>query len=272
MKRPKVTFWGVRGSLSSPGPKTAKYGGNTPCVEINWGNTTIICDAGTGIRALGLSMMKRSHSKRTTILFSHIHFDHVIGLPFFEPIYERKNRFDLICPKYKAPALKKALGKLISPPYFPVNILRSGAKLYFKSFRKNLHVLKDVRIESFKCNHPDGSYAFKFHFPDGKTLVHVSDNEPSKSKYKSLLKWIKNADLLIHDAQYSQRQYKKKMGWGHSPYTYPVKLAHEANVKRLVLFHYDPASTDKELDVIRKKLKKTRMKIDLSYEGMKILL
>jgi phosphoribosyl 1,2-cyclic phosphodiesterase len=272
MNKAKVTFWGVRGSISSPGPETAKYGGNTPCVEISFGKTTIICDAGSGIRPLGLNFLKRPGVMKAAILFSHIHLDHVIGLPFFEPLYDKKNCFDLITPAYSGPALKNALTKLIGPPYFPVEILKAGAKMKFKSFSGKLFYVNKIKIEAFRCSHPDKSYAFKFYFPDGKTLVHASDNEPSITGHGSFLKWIRNVDVLIHDAQYSPGQYRRKKGWGHSPYTYPVKLASEANVGRLILFHYDPAATDKELDTIKKKMKKSVIKIDLSCEGMKIII
>ena len=280
MSKAHITFWGVRGSLASAGPQTARYGGNTPCVEISWQDTTIICDAGSGIRALGADLIHKSKGKeiRATILPSHIHFDHVTGLPFFRPIYFKKNKFTMMCPGWEAKKLKSALQKLIAPPYFPVNILKTTAKLNFKTFPRKSFNIGPIKIESFKCHHPGDSYAFKFHFPHGKILVHTSDNEPSSSQRKKFINWLKGVDILIHDSQYSPKQYKKKKGWGHSPYPYPIDLAGQAKIKNLVFFHYDPSTTDKELDSIqiqaRKYIrrKKYGIRLVMSREGMKIRL
>lgn len=183
-----------------------------------------------------------------------------------------------MCPGFTAVKLKSSLTKLISPPYFPVNLLRVNAKLKFKTFPKKSFNIGTVKIEKLKCNHPGGSYAYKFHFPNGKTLVHVSDNEPSPSFYQKLLIWLKGTDILIHDAQYTPIQYKKKKGWGHSPYPYAVDLAGKAGVRKLILFHYDPGTTDKQLDKIRtqalkySRRKKYKININLSREGMCVYL
>jgi len=279
MKKTNIKFWGVRGSLSSPGRQTNKYGGNTPCVELCCGDTIIICDAGTGIRVLGESLNKRFQNKRinATILMSHIHFDHVIGLPFFKPIYNKANTFDLISPVCDSKNLKTELSRLISPPYFPIRLLDVPAKLLFKSFSGGSFKVGSIKVRKFKCNHPGGAYAYKFFLPSKKIFVHITDNEPSPDMDDKLIAWIKDADLLIHDAQYSQYKYKKdKIGWGHSPYLYPVDLAGKAKVKKLLLFHYDPATTDEELDNLKPKLKRYVKKMDykldigLSQEGQSI--
>ncbi|MBU0506165.1 MBL fold metallo-hydrolase, partial [bacterium] len=268
-----IKFWGVRGSLAAAGPQTVKYGGNTPCVEISCGKTVIICDAGTGIRAMGASRPARSINE-AHILLSHIHFDHVIGLPFFEPLYDKHNFFTIISPEYSGSDLRYHLGNLINPPYFPINILSVPADLSFKSMpARGLHIDK-IKVQAFRCNHPDGSYAFKFHLPSGKTLVHISDNEPSPQLEKSLAPWLQDTDILIHDAQYTPEQYKIKIGWGHSPYTYPIRLAAKAGIKKLIMFHYDPGATDKDLDKLkteaRKFVRKEKLKLDieLAKEGM----
>ena len=292
MKKAQITFWGVRGSIASPGPKTAKYGGNTPCVEISCGNTIIICDAGTGIRPLGESLKRRFKGKRidATILLSHLHLDHLIGLPFFEPIYKKGNRFKIISPGRTPKALKSTISRLLSPPYFPINILSVPAKLYInpplgESVRHELSdtspkgrfQIGNIGVETFKCNHPGGSYAYKFRFPNGKILIYTSDNEPSTTgNVKAFIKWIKGADILIHDSQYTPRQYLRKRGWGHSPFHYPVSLAAAAHVKQLYLYHYDPANDDKSLDAIDSMTKRLikcmgfDVRVRLSREGMKI--
>ncbi len=295
MPKTKIKFWGVRGSLASPGSQTAKYGGNTPCVEICHDKTTIICDAGTGIRAMGAhyhphpnpppsrgrekgkrspSSLRGESDLSATILLSHIHFDHVMGLPFFEPLYNKHNSFTLICPEYSGSDLKYHLGNLINPPYFPINIVSVPADLCFKSMSERGLKIDDIKVRPFRCNHPDGSYAFKFHLPSAKTLVHISDNEPLPQLENTLVPWLQDTDILIHDAQYTPEQYKDKVGWGHSPYTYPIRLASQAGVKKLILFHYDPASTDKDLDKhkteTRKFVRKEKLKleIELAREGM----
>lgn len=254
--------------MAVAGSKTLKYGGNTACVEIKSGNTIIICDAGTGIRPLEMT--------RATILLSHLHLDHVIGLPFFEPIYKKDNRFIIMSPGRSSSKLKSDIKKLISPPYFPINLLKVPAALRFKTFPRGPIKIGNVIALSFRCNHPDNSFAFKFRFPNGKVLVHASDNEPSPKIDATLIRWLKDADILIHDAQYTPKQYKNKIGWGHSPFTYPIMLAASAGIKRLFLFHYDPSTTDRELDKVaskvRKFIKKYKLdvKVDLSHEGMKI--
>ncbi|MFH1874712.1 MAG: MBL fold metallo-hydrolase [Pseudomonadota bacterium] len=299
----KIKFWGVRGSLASAGPQTAKYGGNTPCLEIKYDKTVIICDAGTGIRALGEHYHplpgpppSRGREKgnsspsssrgegwgegnlKATILLSHIHFDHVIGLPFFEPLYNKHNSFTIISPEFSGSDLHYYLGNLISPPYFPISILSVPASLNFKSMpARGLHIDK-IKVQTFRCNHPDGSYAFKFHLPSGKTLVHISDNEPIPQLEKSLTPWLQDTDVLIHDAQYTPEQYKTKIGWGHSPFTYPIRLASQAGIKKLIMFHYDPGATDKDLDKLkteaRKFIRKEKLKleVELAREGMSLTL
>jgi len=279
MKKNWIKFWGVRGSLPSPGPETARYGGNTPCIEISYKDTLIICDAGTGIRPLGIDLARRIKGKiSATILFSHPHLDHLIGLPFFEPLYKKGNKFTVITPQRSAAEIKTLLKGIIAPPYFPVDITKSAATIKFKGLSIRPISIGEIKIEAFKCNHPGNSYAFKFSFPNGKTLVYTSDNEPSNIRFKQLLKWIKGADVLIHDSQYSPQQYKKKKGWGHSPYHYPISLAAAAHVKKLFLFHYDPETTDATLDKVEIAVQNFvrcmgfDVKVALSREGMKITL
>ncbi len=198
-----------------------------------------------------------------------MHLDHLIGLPFFKPLYFKNYSFNLASPGLSGHALKKKISTIISPPYFPVRIIDVPSRFQFKSFLKKSFLINGIRIEAFECNHPGKSYAFKFHFPHGKSLVIASDNEPSQQHKKSLINWLNNADVLIHDAQYSPVQYRQKKGWGHSPYTYPIKLAQLAKIRHLILFHYDPTTTDKKLDSIRK-TKTANLRLSLSYEGMKL--
>jgi phosphoribosyl 1,2-cyclic phosphodiesterase len=274
-KKSKITFWGVRGSTAAPGPMTAWYGGNTPCVSIESGSSIIICDAGTGIRALGHDLIRRK-KRKAVVLFSHLHLDHVIGLPFFRPIYEKGNHFIIMSPGRSGEGLKSSLKKIIGPPYFPLKLSAMRASLSFRNFPKKGARIGGVGVEAFKCSHPDGSYAFKFCLPTGRSLVYASDNEPSARHGPAFLRWLKETDVLIHDAQYTPAQYRGKVGWGHSPVNYPIMLAAAAGIKHLILFHYDPSATDNRLRLLEKEARRfirrmgIEMRLTLSRESMKI--
>lgn len=267
MQKTKITFWGVRGSLPAPGINTAKYGGNTPCLEINHNNTLIICDAGSGIRALGDDLVKKRKLKdiRTTILTSHIHLDHIMGLPFFKPLYIKGSKINFISAILPAGKLEKKIVDIFAPPYFPIKITDVPARLTFKSFKTAS--IAGIKIDTFICNHPGGAAAYQFRLPGGKRLVHITDNEPARNREKELIKWIRGADILIHDAQYSPKQYNhRKLGWGHSPYTYPIELASKAGIKKLFLFHFDPAATDKYLDKVKAEARRYAKKMGAGVE------
>lgn len=255
MVKIKINFWGVRGSTPSISPDTIKYGGNTPCVEILYGNERIICDAGTGIQRLGAKIVKSGKKVRAIILLSHIHWDHISGLSFFEPFFYKKNEFTIMGPGVKGKDIKGLLSKAISPPYFPVGISDFAATVRFKTVAVEPFRIGSINVVPHGLSHPGGAIGWRFNFQDGRSLVYVSDNEPGKGE-KAFLKWIKGADILIHDAQYTPAEYKKKTGWGHSPYTYPIKVAMEAGVKKLFLSHFNPPYPDKKLEEILKNSKK----------------
>jgi len=274
----EVTFWGVRGSVPAAGRHTWNYGGNTICLSIRHGKTHIICDAGSGIRPLGDKLVKMRGKVKATILLSHLHWDHLMGLPFFEPLYYKRNEFTIAGMGYKGKSFKEAFTGIMSPPYFPITPAAFPAKVNFKTLTGEPFRIDDVKVETFPCNHPGGSFGWKFIFPNGQTLVHVSDNEPDPRKRDKQIKWMRDADIIIHDAQFTRQEYRKHKGWGHSPYTYPVEMAVAAKAKRLVLYHYDPPCSDQELE---KRLlaarglarrRRSKLRVDLSQEGKKIIL
>ena len=280
MERVKLTFWGVRGSMATPGSKTARVGGNSACVEIRSGETLIICDAGTGIRELGLSLCQQKSPLRLSILLSHLHLDHFIGLPFFKPLYTKNELFLIGGPVRRWMTFRSDLIRVTSPPHFPLPLLESPAQLQFRSLGTKSFFIDNVRVVPSQLHHPGGALGWRFYFPNGKSLVHVSDNEPNgKTFTKKMIAWMKGADLLIHDAQYTPSEYRaKKQGWGHSPYTYPLELAAEAGVKKVFLFHHDPEHDDRTLQKLladaRRYVKSKQWKVtcDLAREGKTIFL
>jgi len=272
----KITFWGVRGSIPSPGRRTMLFGGNTACVEIFSSEARIICDAGTGIRELGLSLERRASRLpvKAHILLSHIHWDHFMGLPFFTPLYRRRNRFVMAGPRAGGMPFGRALSKAMRPPYFPVPFSAIPAGLSFKTVGESPFCIGDVTVEPFAVNHPGGALGWRFWFPDGSSLVHVTDNEPDSARLRnSMVKWMGGADAMIHDAQYDPRSYRRHRGWGHSPYTFPVDLASEAGIERLFLFHFDPQDDDARLKKVLSKARKyarresAHVEVEMAREG-----
>jgi phosphoribosyl 1,2-cyclic phosphodiesterase len=279
LKQAKLRFWGVRGSVAAAGKTTVKYGGNTSCVALTYGDTRIICDAGTGIRPLGNSLRRRiKRPIKATILLSHLHWDHFVGLPFFEPLYDKRNEFLIAGPGYKDEPFKKKLYQVVAPPFFPITPSTFAAKVHYRTLSGKPFTIDDIAVKPFQCNHPGGSLGWKFMLPNGKKLIHVTDHEPKESQHKGMLRWMRGADLIIHDAQYSPSEYRRFEGWGHSPYGYTVRMAIAAEAKKLVIFHHDPESDDKTLELRLHHAREmalsagSRLRIDLAEEGKEYLL
>lgn len=269
MKTIKIKFWGVRGSTPSPAKEYLKYGGNTACLEIKTDDELIICDAGTGIRQLGKSLVKKHKSINAHILISHLHLDHISGLPFFEPLYNNKNTFHIIGPNINKKSFSKSIITALSPPFFPVKITQDGASIKFKSVHEKSFNIGKVRVIPLKLKHPGICLGWRFNFPSGKSIVYVSDNEPGRN-FDKIVKWAHKTDLIIHDAQYTPKEYLTHKGWGHSPYTYASKIAKEAKIPRVILSHFDPDYSDTFLKKLE--LKVTRLNKDIkskfAHEGL----
>jgi ribonuclease BN (tRNA processing enzyme) len=268
-----IRFWGTRGSIPTPGLKTIKYGGNTSCIEIRTDGLLLIFDAGTGIRELGNLLLKEFKNEPIVghIFISHTHWDHIQGIPFFIPAYQSKNEFTFYGPKGTELGIEKLLRRQMEKDFFPVPLNEMKANLKFVDKRSEI-VINKTKINFQKVNHPGITYAHKVE-SEGKLVVYTSDNEPNYKKIKrivdgeekieistsideKLIKFAKDADLLICDSQYVPEEYKLKVGWGHSTYEDAVSLAIEGNVKQLVLFHYDPTYSDEFIDGIVKDAKK----------------
>ncbi len=250
----KITSWGTRGSLPTPGKNTQKYGGNTTCIEIKTDrDNLIIIDAGSGIRNLGKKIITDKKIENINLILTHAHWDHLLGFPFFIPAYFSKYNIYVRGGKYAKSSLQKYLKHQMEPPYFPVNFNLLNAKFNFKKSKPVMFKDDPLEVISIKLNHPDGGFGYKF-IENGKTFVFLTDNEldyhhkkgPSKAEF---IDFCKDADILFHDSQYTNEEYKNTKGWGHSTFESTVDLAIKANVKSLGFTHHDPDRTDDDLDL-----------------------
>ncbi len=263
----KVTFYGVRGSIPTPGPDTVKYGGNTACVFVEAGNSKLILDAGTGLVSLGEKLAKNSDP--ITLILSHNHWDHIQGFPFFIPAYQ-KDREITIYSAPTDPVNYHAILTQMSMSTFPVEYTKLLAKIELHHFPnpKFPVFINGFNISSSTINHPNGGLAYKIQYA-GKQIAYITDNEIHSSdnlntSFEQWIEFVNEVDLLIHDAQYTDTEMPSKLGWGHSSIDQAVELAIAAKVKHLVLYSHAPERTDKDLDAVVKSIKVRMGKIKLS--------
>jgi phosphoribosyl 1,2-cyclic phosphodiesterase len=254
----KLTFWGVRGSTPSVDRETWRYGGNTPCLElVTPGGSRIILDCGTGLRMLGKRWAGETGGARAAeahIFVTHYHWDHIQGLPFFTPLYSPKNRFHFYSfrSEFLGPdSLKRVLEAQMAFPYFPVSLSSmSAAREFTEIAGGDRRVVGDACVTARWLNHPQGCLGFRFETPAG-TIVYATDNEPGTPDFdRALRELAAGADVLVNDAQFTPEQLAHRKGWGHSSWLEGVRLAKDAGVRNLVLFHHDPDSSDKSVDAI----------------------
>jgi len=246
-----IRFWGTRGSIPTPGPNTVRYGGNTSCVEVRDATgTLLVLDAGTGLRELGVALMSSNGSRPFSIdlLLSHLHWDHIQGIPFFRPAYDPNSMLRIRGPKQSRP-MKELLGMGMDDPFFPVDLDDLPAKLQIGE----LEHLSDEQIGKFRVRsahlyHPAPALAYRIE-ADGRSLVYATDTEdPFSGKPNPVVELAKGADTLIHDAQFLKSDFKPT--WGHSTIETAIDVAASAKVKRLILYHHDPDRSDDALDHI----------------------
>ena len=244
----RITFWGVRGSIAAPGPETAGVGGNTSCVEVVCGDTRLILDAGTGIRQLGNALL-REGPLDATLLLSHLHWDHIQGLPFFVPAYLPSTKLQIVGSGGGAAALREVLSTQMTAPVFPVRLDELGAELRLREVRSGESFqVGEARVRVAKLNHPGGVLAYRIEH-DGRSVVYATDTEHYACVDPTLRALAEGADVLIYDSQYTPEEYRgdagrSKVGWGHSTYAAGAELARAAGVGRYVLFHHDPQRSD----------------------------
>jgi phosphoribosyl 1,2-cyclic phosphodiesterase len=276
------TFWGTRGSIPSPGPSTVRYGGNTPCVEVRTPDgALVILDAGTGIRALGDALANRSGGAPVSgdIYLSHAHWDHIQGLPFFAPLYERGNRFRIWSGSGAGDEIEHAVRAQMSAGVFPVHFDDVEATMEFRTLDGS-YSAASYTMDTLPVLHPGGALGFRLYAPGDRSprLVYIPDNElASPSAYGSPADWrerlvafARGAAILVHDATFTALEYETHRGWGHSRYDDALALAREAAVQRLVLFHHSPDRADDEIDAEVERLRRTDPPFDViaAKEGM----
>jgi phosphoribosyl 1,2-cyclic phosphodiesterase len=252
----RVEIWGSRGSLASPGSSTIRYGGNTATVlVVGEDGEYLILDAGTGIRPLGI--MIPPHVARVDILITHLHMDHLQGLGFFAPIYRSKLDVHVWGPPSITMSLHTRISRYLSPPLFPVRLRDMPCRLELHDAQPYVRI-GTLRVRSDLVCHPGPTVGYRITNAEGRSVAYVPDHEPALgvSTFPPAPEWtsgfelVHRADLLIHDAQYTDDEYASHVGWGHSAIGHLAALATLAQVKRLVPFHHDPGHSDDELDVL----------------------
>ncbi len=254
----RVKLWGVRGSIPVDGPDFRRYGGNTPCIEMRCGNRTLIFDAGSGIRPAGLSLLQ-SAVKDVQLFFTHFHYDHVLGLPFFAPIWHPAINVEIWSGHmYGKMSTEEMLRELMRAPWFPVEISYCQAALNARDFQSG-DVIKpspDITIRTADLNHPGGCIGYRVEF-DGHAVALICDTEHVEGELDpNVLGLIDKADLVIYDAMYTEAELVRKRGFGHSTWQQGIKLCKAAGAKKLALFHHDPFRTDADLAKIEVEAKK----------------
>jgi len=275
-----VTFWGVRGSIPSPGSATTRYGGNTACVSVERndldGSQILVFDAGTGIRSLGNELVERANGKlKIDLLISHTHWDHIQGLPFFTPLFDRGNAARILGPKQGKVNLERILTEQMNQVVFPVPLKGLAAQLEVEHVEEGEFSVGGFDIAAMRLRHPANTLGYRIKPRDGgPKFAYLSDNElGSGGEYEvkpswreDIVRFLDGTDMLVHDAMYTPEQLERFQGWGHSSYDEAVALAAEAGVKQLVLFHHRPEHDDGFIDAVVEKAQAAAAKLDKQLE------
>lgn len=265
-----VRFWGVRGSIPSPGANTSRFGGNTACVEVRCGDEVLIFDLGSGARSLGETLKPPA---RATIFISHYHYDHLQGLPFFTPMFLPQNQFTLYGPKRKELGVKAILSGQMQQPYFPVTAeMVFRAQVDYRDFQVgDVAQVGEARVTGLELNHPGGNLGYRVDYR-GRSVVYATDIEHGSAVDEKLGEFARDTDLLIYDAQYTEDEYlgrsgPAKTGWGHSTWQASVAAANRSHAKKLVLFHHEPTRSDVDLEKLLRTVRKQRPEATAARES-----
>ena len=297
----RIRLWGVRGSIPVPGKSTVRYGGNTSCVEVRADGEIIVLDAGSGIRLLGLALDKEfgPRSMKLTLLISHTHWDHIQGLPFFSPTYNQKNLIRVLGYEGARAGLAKILASQMETPFFPVSLRELPSHLAIEELKEMEFQIGNIEVRSKFANHPGICAGYRLLTSSG-SIAYFPDNEPyeqlklqlasrdgisedeardfATAERAKMVEFIQGCDLAILDTQYTDEEYTKHIGWGHSSLRSVVSLGLDANVSKLLLFHHDPNHDDEMID---KMVERARalvaesgkpLEVEAAREGAEILL
>ncbi|MDA0329721.1 MAG: MBL fold metallo-hydrolase [Gemmatimonadetes bacterium] len=255
-----VRCWGTRGSIPSPGPDTTRYGGNTTCLEVCGADQRIIFDAGSGIRPLGLDIVEKGPNA-IHIFLTHFHWDHIQGFPFFSPLYDPEDSIKVIGPKQKDIDVQNLFAGQMGPIYFPVPFSVVAAVMEFEHLNEGSYEVGEFELDVMRVRHPSFVIGYRIKVA-GRVICFIPDNELDGTVYdlepgfdKRIVDFVGDADLLIHDSMYTEVEYPKRLGWGHSTFEQSLRLAKEGGVKRLLFSHHDPTRTDYEVDALVAKMR-----------------
>ncbi len=270
----RVCFWGVRGSIPTPGPGTIHTGGNTACVELLCGKKRIILDGGTGVRTLGDHLMAES-PLHAAMFFSHMHWDHIQGFPFFKPALAPGNHFELYGGKNLNTTLAETLSGQMNFPNFPLTLEQMASTIEFHEFHNGevVDLGEGVSVKALSLNHPNGCYGYRVEF-EGSSVAYCTDTEHDDTPDAHVIELAKDADLFVYDAQYTPEEYRgegsiPKRGWGHSTFEEGAALAKASGAKRLILFHHDPAHSDDDVLEIERRCRELFKDTDAAREGLR---
>ena len=298
-----VRFWGVRGSIPCPGRNTAEFGGNTACVEIRADERIIISDLGTGIKPLGDYLVTNDLKKAPLdldVFISHTHWDHIMGFPMFTPLFIPGTKMRIKGPvSFNDDTLESIIGDQLSYRYWPVRQSELAAQIDYQELKETtIDMGGGLKLTTKYMNHPILCLGYRFEYK-GKSIIAAFDHEPfrnlfptdpndpsydeeaakegeeaAKEENERMVQFYNNADILIHDTQYTAKEFEKHLGWGHSSYEYAIEAACKAKVKKLIFFHHDPNANDECLEnleaLYKAKLKNKKLEIIMAREGQKI--
>ena len=279
----KITIWGTRGSIPSPGKRTAIYGGNTPCIQVVFSDgTDVIIDGGTGIRELGNRMLAEKRKADAFLVFSHYHWDHIQGLPFFTPSFIKGNKIRVCGVPGPAAHVQTVLARQMEQPFFPVPIDIMYPMLDFFDLPPGKLELGTGAITYIRTNHPDHCIAMRFS-EAGRSFVYFTDNElfppyAPLTPRAEMVKFIREADVLLHDSQFTKAELPSKLGWGHSSNIDSVDFAIEGGVRKLLLYHHDPARSDEQVAAMGDEAKAhaaatgSTLEVEACVEGSEVVL
>lgn len=244
-----VRFWGTRGSIARPGYDTLKFGGNTPCVTVELSRERVfIFDAGTGIVDFGRTLSDTTRHYKFNLFISHPHWDHIQGLPFFQPLYRQGNEMVIHGTSHGKLSLREVISGQMNNLYFPVTIKEYASRVYFNELVAGDNEVDQLQVSAIGLNHPGATLGYRVLSESGKRVAYITDHEifPDGDAHNRnrLIAFLKGVDVLIHDTTYFDDEYPARVGWGHSGLTEVLKLSEEAQVKNLYLFHHDPSHDD----------------------------